>query len=193
MKSSELEKRTELVATESVDALIRVIRGQRVILDADLARIYGVPTKRLNEQVKRNAERFPADFAFQLARQEVAALRSQIATLKQGQNVKYLPYAFTEHGAIMAANVLNSSRAVTMSVFVVRAFVKMRDTLAGHRELAEKLAQLERKLTNRLDDHEQAIKYVLTELKKLMAPPPEPPRKQIGFHVKERRAMYRVQ
>ena len=192
MRGNELEKRTGLVATEPVDALIRVIRGQRVILDADLARIYRVPTKRLNEQVKRNAERFPTDFAFQLAREEVAALRSQIATSKGRGGLRYLPYVFTEHGAIMAANVLNSSRAVTMSVFVVRAFVKMRDTFAGHRELAEKLAQLERKLTDRLDDHEQAIKYVLTELKKLMAPPPEPPRKQIGFTVRERRAMYRV-
>ena len=181
-----------MIPSESVEVLIQVIRGQRVILDTDLARIYGVPTKRLNEQVKRNAERFPSDFAFQLARKEVATSRSQIATLKWGQNVKYLPYAFTEHGAIMAANVLNSSRAVTMSVFVVRAFVKMRETLAGHRELAGKLAQLERKLTGRLDDHEQAIKYVLAELKKLMVTPPGSPRKPIGFHVKERHAMYRV-
>ena len=179
-------------AVEPVEALIQVIRGQRVILDADLARIYGVPTKRLNEAVRRNAERFPGDFAFQLAREQVAILRSQFATSRGWGGLRHLPYAFTEHGAIMAANVLNSRRAVTMSVFVVRAFVKMRETLAGHRELAEKLAQLERRLTDRLDDHEQAIKYVLAELKKLMTAPPGPPRKQIGFHVKERHATYRV-
>jgi len=134
----------------------------------------------------------PAISRFQLAREEVAILRSQFATSKGRGGLRYLPYAFTEHGAIMAANVLNSDRAVAMSVFVVRAFVKLRATIAGHRELAEKLAQLERKLTGRLDDHEQAIKYVLAELKKLMTAPPGPPRKQIGFHVKKRRAVYRV-
>jgi hypothetical protein len=183
---------SKLMATEPVDALIRVIRRQRVIIDADLARVYGVPTKRLNEAVRRNAQRFPSDFMFQLTRQEAfACLRSQFATLKRGQHLKYMPNAFTEHGAIMAANVLNSDRAVAMSVFVVRAFVKLRATVAGNRELADKLTELERRLTERLDDHEQAIKYVLTELKKLMATP-ELPSKQIGFHVKERRGIYRL-
>ena len=193
MKSAKLAKGCELIATEPVDALIQIVRGQRVILDVDLARIYGVQTKRLNEAVRRNAQRFPRDFMFQLTRQEAfACSRSQIATLKRGQNIKYLPYAFTEHGAIMAANVLNSDRAVAMSVFVVRAFVKLRATIAGNRELADKLAELERRLAERLDDHEQAIKYVLTELKKLMAVPTEPPRKPIGFHIKERRGIYRL-
>jgi phage regulator Rha-like protein len=192
MKSAKLAKRSELIATEPVDALIRVVRGQRVILDADLARVYGIPTKRLNEAVKRNAARFPADFAFQLTRQEVAHSRSQIATLKRGQNLKYLPYAFTEHGAIMAANVVNSNRAVAMSVFVVRAFVKLRATIAGDRELADKLVELEGRLTERLDDHEQAIKHVLRELRKLMSAPPELPRKPIGFQIKERRGIYRL-
>jgi len=119
-----------------------------VILDSDLARIYGVTTKRLNEQVKRNAERFPEDFAFKLTKDETANLSSQIATLKRGQNIKYLPHAFTEHGAIMAANVLNSKQAVQMSVFVVRAFIKLREVLATHKELGVKFAELERRVRN---------------------------------------------
>ena len=173
---------------EPVESLIRLIRGQRVILDADLARVYGVPTKRLNEAVKRTIERFPSDFAFLLKPQEVASLRSQIATSKGRGGRRYIPRAFTEYGAIMAANVLNSQRAVQMSVFVVRAFVKMREVLAQNRHLAEKLAELERRLTGRLDVHEQAIVHILDEIKKLMEPPPpqpEPKRREIGFHVRD--------
>ncbi|MFA6564621.1 MAG: ORF6N domain-containing protein [Verrucomicrobiia bacterium] len=190
-----LEKPQSAVPIES---LISVVRGQKVILDSDLARIYGVKTKRLNEQVRRNPKRFPPDFVFQLTQEEAqfeARSRSQIATLKQGQNIKYLPNAFTEHGAIMTANVLNSDQAVQMSVFVVRAFVKMREVLANNHALAQKLAELERKLTDRLDVHEKAIVHVLGEIRKLMTPPPlppEPPRKQIGFQVRERRAVYVV-
>ena len=116
---------------------------------------------------------------------EVAASRSQIVTLKRGQNLKYRPYVFTEHGAIMAANVLNSPRAVQMSVFVVRAVVKMREALSQNKDLAAKLAELERTLTARLDDHEQAIVHILSEIKKLMSPPPEPKRREIGFHVRD--------
>ena len=168
------------------------IRDQKVVLDSDLAAIYGVPAKRLNEQVKRNSDRFPDDFCFQLTREEwgnIVVLRSQNATLKKGrgQHRKYLPYAFTEHGAIMAANVLNSPRAVQMSVFVVRAFIKMRQTMAANKALLEKLEELEKKLTKRLDAHEQAIIYVLSELRKLMEPPalPEAKRKPIGFRREE--------
>ena len=151
---------SKALALERVEPLIHEIRGEKVILDSDLARLYGVTTKRLNEQVKRNRERFPNDFMFRLTARESAASRSQfatsssqtidpkggarsrsqIATLKRGQNIKYLPYAFTEHGAIMAANVLNSPRAVQMSVFVVRAFLKMRVFLGDKRELAKQLA-----------------------------------------------------
>jgi len=157
--------------------------------DFDLARIYGVTTKRLNEQVKRNAKRFPSDFLFQLTTQEAELLvrsRSQIATLKQGANIKYLPYAFTENGAIMAANVLNSPEAVRMSVFVVRAFVQMRDLLGSTKELAKQLATLEKKLTDRLDGHEVAIIEVLRRVMDVLdppPPPPEPPRRRIGFQV----------
>ncbi len=124
---------------------IVALRGQRVILDADLAALYGVETKRLNEQIKRNASRFPVDFMFQLSEEEVPALRSQIATLKtgRGQHRKYRPYAFTEHGVIMAAMVLSSPRAVEVSVYVVRAFVQLREFAHSHRDLAQRLEALE--------------------------------------------------
>jgi hypothetical protein len=186
-----------VVASEPVEGLIHLVRGQRVIPDSDLAKIYGVPTKRLNEAVKRNRGKFPSDFAFQLSAEEFTTLRSQIATssssgtpagLRKHRAPVYRPLVFTEHGAIMAANVLNSPRAVQMSVFVVRAFVKMREALSQNRHLAEKLAELERRLTGRLDVHEQAIVHILDEIKKLMEPlppPPEPKRREIGFHVRD--------
>ena len=169
---------------QGVETLIREIRGHRVILDSDLAAIYGVATKRLNEQFQRNRKRFPEDFAFQLTPQEVDSLRSQIATSSSHGGRRYLPHVFTEHGALMAANILNSPRAVQMSVFVIRAFVKMRETLLGTRDLAKKLAGLEKKLTGRLDSHEAAIIHVLQELMLIINPPrlpPGPPRPKIGF------------
>ena len=173
---------------EPVEPLIRANRGERVILDSDLSRIYGVPTKRLNEQVRRNAERFPEDFVFRLSDAEAGSLRSQIATLKtgRGRHRKYLPYAFTEHGAIMAANVLNSPQAVQMSVFVVRAFLKMRAVLSDTRRQAKKLADLETELKSRLDVHEAAIVDILQRVMAILDPPPlpEPPRREMGFHVK---------
>ena len=180
-------KRTRL-EIEPVEGLIRFLRGQRVILDADLAKVYGVTTTRLNQQVRRNSDRFPLDFAFQLTADELAGLMLQIATSKKGRGGRRkLPVAFTEHGAIMAANVLNSPRAVQMSVFVVRAFVKMREALAQNKELAAKLSELERRLTGRLDVHEKAIVHILDEIKKLMEPVPipEPERREIGFHVRD--------
>ncbi len=175
---------------EVITPAIRTIRGQKVILDFDLARIYGVPTRRLNEQVKRNAKRFPTDFLFQLTKKEAETLlpmRSQIATTYK-RNVRFRPYAFTENGAIMAANVLNSPEAVRMSVFVVRAFVQMRELLGGTKELAKQLAALEKKLTDRLDGHESAIVEVLQRLMNILDPPPPPPepetpKRRIGFHV----------
>lgn len=172
----------ELVPLEE---LIQTVRSQRVIVDADLARIYGVPTKQVNQAVKRNRVRFPEDFAFVLKPQEVTALRSQFVTSFGRGGRRYTPTVFTEHGAIMAASVLNSPRAVQMSVFVVRAFVKMREMLAENKELAVKLAELERTLAARLDQHEEAIGHILDEIKKLMAPPPEPKRREIGFHVRD--------
>jgi phage regulator Rha-like protein len=184
-----MKTKTIIIPHQPVEDLIHTLRGQRVILDTDLAQVYGVLTWRLNEQVKRNQERFPADFMFQLTNDENKSLTSQFAMSKKGRGGRRtLPYAFTEHGAIMAANVLNSPRAVQMSVFVVRAFIKMRETLGENRHLAEKLTELERRLTGRLDVHEQAIVHILDEIKKLMEPlppPPEPKRREIGFHVRD--------
>src|SRR5438128_2102868 len=186
MKQSPKRKEA-LVVVAPIEPLIQVIRGQKVILDADLAEIYGVTTKRLNEQVKRNRKRFPDDFMFRLKREESQPSqrsRSQFATLKRGQNIKYLPYVFTEHGAVMAANVLNSERAVAMSVYVVRAFVKLREVLADSKELATKLEELERQLTGRLDIHEKAILKLFAQIKGLLNPPPPTAkrnRRRIGF------------
>ena len=142
-----------------LEALILTVRGQKVLLDSDLAAIYGVPTKAFNQAVKRNAERFPKDFLFQLSSEEageVVLSRSQTVTLKRGQNIKYLPYAFTEHGALMAANVLNSPEAVKMSVHVVRAFIKQRELLAGQAEILKKLAQMDAKLLK----HDDALRVM---------------------------------
>jgi ORF6N domain len=183
-KRSSKMKRT--VATiEPLEPVIRKIRGQRVILDSDLARIYGVTTARLNQQVNRNLAKFPSDFMFRLTRDEFNSLMLQFATSKRGRGgARKLPYAFTEHGAVMAANVLNSERAVAMSVYVVRAFVKLREVLAGTEELAKKLDDLERKLTGRLDTHEKAIIELFARIRKLLQPRPpqtEPKGRRIGF------------
>jgi len=191
--------------TVDITTLIMTVRGKRVILDAELARIYGVPTRRLNEQARRNADRFPPDFAFVLTEQEVADLKSQIATSSGGPNRsqfvtgsthggrRKLPMVFTEHGAIMAANVLRSKRAVQMSVFVVRAFIRMRQMLVEQRGLARKLAELEEELTARLDIHETAINEILGQIKRLLSSPPEPepPKKRIGFMVEEPHVPYK--
>jgi len=176
---------------DRIGSVIRTIRGQRAILDVDLARVYGVTTKRLNEQVKRNVKRFPPDFLFQLTAQEAENLKSQIATSSSHGGRRKLPYAFTENGAIMAANVLNSPQAVRMSVFVVRAFVQMRELLGSTKELARQLAALEKKLTDRLDGHETAIVDVLRRMMDILDPPPlpetemPPSPREIGFHTKE--------
>ena len=163
-----------------IETLILTLRGQKVILAADLAEIYGVPTRRLNEQVKRNADRFPEDFHFLLSADEAAAVRrsrSQFAILKRGQNIKYLPHAFTEHGAIMAATVLNSPEAVAMSVFVVRAFLQMREQLAANAAILKRLAEIDKSLLQ----HDLALRTIWTKLQPLLAPPPEPPKRRIGF------------
>ena len=174
-----------LATIEPIEPAIRVIRGQRVILDADLAKVYGVTTARLNQQVNRNLKKFPSDFIFRLNRDEFNGLMLQFATSKRGRGgPRKLPYTFTEHGAVMAANVLNSERAVVMSVYVVRAFVKLREVLASNDELAQKLNDLERKLTGRLDIHEKAILQLFAQIRELLRPPPpqpKPKRRRIGF------------
>lgn len=173
---------TELVkATPNPQALgghILEIRGQRVLLDSDLANLYEVDTKRLNEQVKRNADRFPNDFMFQLSPAEFADLKSQFATSGWGGKRK-LPNAFTEHGAIMAASVLNSKRAVEMSVYVVRAFVQLRELLSSQKVLSEQLAKLER----RVGHHDNSLAEIIDTLRSLMERP-APAKRGIGFTAK---------
>jgi hypothetical protein len=178
---------TTPTSTPSIDPLsigevaqrIQLIRGQRVVLDTDLAAFYGETTKRFNQQVKRNLARFPSDFMFQLDDEEFAALRLQTATLKtgRGQHRKYLPYAFTEHGAIMAATLLNSPRATALSVYVVRAFVELRGMLHASQTLATKVHQLERKVSV----HERNIAQLADSMAELLAAPPSPPKRPIGF------------
>ena len=179
---------------EAIANRIFTLRGQKVILDSDLAALYGVATKVMNQAIKRNAEKFPADFMFQLAPQEVANMWSQIVTTSpRYRSPKYRPLAFTEHGAIMAATVLNSPRAVQMSVFVVRAFVAMRAALSDTAALARKLAALEREVKARLDGHDAAIVDVLRRFMEILDPPPlpePPPKPPIGFGVKEKSARY---
>ena len=175
-----------LVPPDRIERSILLIRGYKVMLDADLAKVYGVTTKRLNEQVKRNRNRFPEDFMFQLTTKEWADLTSQIAMSKTLSNrsqfatgsqrhrdPRFAPYAFTEHGALMAANILRSERAIQMSVFVVRAFIRMRQMITQQHALARKLAELEKKLTARLDVHETAITEVLGQIMRLFGPSPE--------------------
>lgn len=175
------------LSTQPILPLIHTIRGQRVILAADLAKLYGVKTKQLNQQVKRNLEKFPADFLFQLTVEEVDASRSQFVTLKKGQNIKYRPYAFTEHGALMAANVLNSPKAVAMSVYVTRAFIQQREVLAANDAILKKLAEIDKTLLQ----HNAALRDVYQKLLPLLQPPPETPRPKIGF--REPKARYGLQ
>ena len=171
----------DAASSAEISRTIVVLRSQRVILDRDLAALYGVSTKRLNEAVKRNARRFPADFVFRLTRAEVEILnRSQIATTSsKHRNPRFPPFAFTEHGAIQAANVLNSSRAIEMGVHVVRAFVRLRELLASNKALAQKLDELERKYRH----HDKAIAAMLAAIRELMNPSPIK-RRGIGFTAK---------
>jgi hypothetical protein len=178
-----------IASTKGIESLIYTLRGQRAMLDSALARLYGVSTMRLNEQVKRNRHRFPDDFAFQLTRQEVAHLISQIAISKPGRGGRRkLPWVFTEHGAIMLAGVLSSLIAIEASVRVVRAFVYLREQIAANRELAKKFSELEK----RLDNHDESIATLFEAIRQLLEPPADPSRREIGFHVKEGTRSYRV-
>ncbi len=185
-------------ASPSSDPLagrILTVRGRRVVLDADLARLYGVPTFRLNEAVKRNRDRFPDDFRFRLKREEAERLSSQIAISSAASAVpaggvasprathggrRHLPWAFTEHGCLMAATVLNSPPAVKMSLLVVRAFVRMREALAANQAVLRRLAEIDRTLL----EHDAALRTLWERLRPLLAPPPEPPAREMGFHTR---------
>jgi hypothetical protein len=185
-----------------ISRLIRSVRDRRVILDNDLAGIYGVETKRLNEQYRRNHARFPQDFAFRLTQAEWTALRSQIGTEALPTNLKSqiatssfahggrrkLPVAFTEHGALMAANILNSPRAAAMSVYVIRAFVKLREDIAANATILKRLAEIDKTLLV----HDVTLREILQKLRPLLEPPPLPPKPEIGFHVKETPVPYRT-
>jgi len=179
--------KTKVAPVWRIEDMIYLIRGQRVMLDSDLAKIYGVKLKRLNEQVGRNPDRFPKDFAFQLAPQEFTDMRSQFATASK-RNIRHLPWVFTEHGTIMLASVLNSPIAVEASVRVVRVFVGMREQLAAHRELVHKLADLEQ----RVSGHDEAIANLFEAIRQLAEPPLPENRREIGFHVRETAPRYRV-
>jgi hypothetical protein len=168
-----LSKALTSIPIERVEKAILLIRGEKVILDTDLATLYVVETRSLLQAVKRNLERFPSDFMFQLTRKEFESLRSQSVISKGRGGRRYLPYAFTEHGAIMAANVLSSKGAVQASVQVVRAFIRLRQMLVSNAELAHKLSEIERK-------YDAQFKVVFDAIRQLMTPP-EPQRKQIGF------------
>ncbi len=170
----------ELIPREAIEQRIFNIRSQKVMLDADLADLYGVATKVLLQAVKRNLKRFPSDFMFQLNYQEVASLRSQFVTSKTGRGGRrYTPYVFTEQGVAMLSSVLNSERAVQVNIVIMRAFVKLREILSTHKELAHKLAQLERKI----EKHDDEIKLIFDAIRQLMAPP-ETKKRKIGFRRK---------
>ncbi|MGB8368320.1 MAG: ORF6N domain-containing protein [Limisphaerales bacterium] len=176
-----------MYAVERIESLILTIRGQRVMLDSDLAKIYGVTTKQLNQQFRRNRERFPSDFAFELTNQELTQMRSQIVTASK-RNIRHVPVAFTEHGALMLASVLNSPVAVEASVRVVRAFILMREQMVAHKELAGKLADLEQ----RVGGHDAAIQDLFEAIRQLVKPPLPENRREIGFHVRETAPPYRI-
>jgi hypothetical protein len=172
-----IEGQEPIVATEKIERSILLIRGLRVMLDADIAKLYGVSTKRLNEQVKRNSGRFPSDFMFRLTveeKNEVVANCDHLGKLKFSPT---LPLAFTEHGAIMAATVLNSERAIKVSLYVVRAFLKLREMLTTQKDLASRLEELEKKFA----EHDENFKVVFQHIRQLMQPTRVPPKRRIGF------------
>lgn len=178
---------TAVVPTERIERLILLIRGHKVILDADLADLYGVETRALTQAVKRNLNRFPADFMFQLSDEEAKLLRSHIVISKNRRGGRrYLPYAFTEQGVAMLSGVLNSERAVEVNIEIMRAFVRLREMLLNHKDLAHKLDALERKF----ESHDVHIRSLFEAIRQLMTPP-EPNKRKIGFLVKERAARYR--
>lgn len=176
---------TTTVPIESIVNKIVFLRDEKVLLDHDLAELYGVETKVLKQAVRRNIKRFPDDFMFELTKEENQSLRSHFVTLKRGQHSKYSPFAFTEQGVAMLSSVLNSERAIEVNIAIMRAFVQLRQMIASHDKLARKLAELEQ----HLESHDEQIQAVFEAIRQLMATP-EKPRKKIGFVVKEKQAVY---
>ena len=184
-----MEETAALVASDGIEGSIFLIRGCKVMLDFHLAALYGVETRNLNKAVRRNPGRFPADFMFQLTAQELADLKFQIGTSSPTHGGRRKPVsAFTEQGVAMLSGVLRSQRAIHVNVAIMRAFVRLRETLSLHKELAHKLVELERKIAN----HDESIQTLFEAIRQLMAPPAEPPRKEIGFHIKEDGVPYRA-
>lgn len=177
-------KKLHVIVPELIERRILLLRGQKVMLDSHLAELYAVTTKRLNEQVRRNLKRFPVDFMFQLTREEYDALRSHFATLEKGRgrHRKYLPYVFTEQGVAMLSSVLNSERAIAVNIEIMRAFVRLREILSTHKDLARKLEELER-------TYDAQFRVVFEAIRMLMTPP-EPPKGRIGFGVEEPKVKY---
>lgn len=173
-----------LIPVEMIERKILLIRGEKVLLDTDLAELYGVEVKQLKRQVRRNIDRFPADFMFQLLKEEYESLRRHFGTFKRGEHSKYLPYAFTEQGVAMLSSVLRSKRAVQVNIAIMRAFVKLREMLATHKDLARKLEEMEKK-------YDAQFKVVFDAIRQLMAPP-ETKKRKIGFEVRERMARYGI-
>jgi len=171
-----------VIIAESTERKIYMLRGQKVILDGDLAELYGVEVKQLKRQVRRNIDRFPADFMFQLSKDDLDSLRCHFGTLKRGEHSKYLPYAFTEQGVAMLSSVLNSERAIEVNIQIMRTFVKLREMIASHKDLARKLDELERK-------YDGQFRVVFDAIRQLMVAE-EKPKRKIGFEVKEARARY---
>jgi hypothetical protein len=176
----------EIIPVERIAKRIFILRGERAMLGQDLAVLYGVAVKALNQAVKRHASRFPSDFVFQLTSEEFENLKSQIVTSSWGGLRRALPYAFTEQGVAMLSSVLNSERAVKVNIAIMRAFVKLRQMIGTNRELAQKFSELER----RVGKHDEEIAAIIEAIRQLMAPPAKP-RREIGFHVRERAARYR--
>ena len=184
------------LAVEQLEQTIHLIRGHKVLLDRDLAALYGVPTKTFNRAVRRNIDRFPGDFMFELTREEAARSRRQFGALNansRGTNAKYCPLAFTEQGVAMLSSVLNSPRAIQVNIAIMRVFVQLRETLSLHKELAYKLADLERKI----EGHDEHIRTLFDAIRQLMAPPTESEslaakEKEMGFHIREEQAPYRT-
>lgn len=171
------------IPIERIEKEILLIRGEKVILDRTLAELYGVETKQLKRAVRRNINRFPADFMFELTKEEYQSLRYQFGTLKRGQHSKYMPLAFTEQGVAMLSSVLNSGRAIQVNILIMRAFVRLRGMISSHKELLRKLEDMEKK-------YDEQFRVVFEAIRQLMTPP-DPPRKRIGFEAKEAAAPYR--